>query len=210
MAGVRTHVITAVEILDRDAADCPQFKPLVEKTAQHFDVKEVPADKAYLSHENLELVHNLGATAYIPFKVNSVPGEAGTLWEKMYHYYSMHRAEFDKHYHKRSNVESAFSMVKAKFRDHVRSKVDVAMKNEVLCKVLAHNICCLIMSQCELGIEVEFWGQKPVETSKAESPAAAPMAVEPVVVPAEPQAPAADPVPVAPVRRAVATEAWLD
>ncbi len=208
MAGVRTHVITAVEILDRDAADCPQFKPLVEKTAQHFDVKEIPADKAYLSHENLELAHNLGATAYIPFKVNSVPGEAGTLWERMYHYFSMHREEFDKHYHQRSNVESAFSMVKAKFRDHVRSKAPVAMKNEVLCKVIAHNICCLIMSQCELGIDVQFWGEKPTDpaptTAKADEPAPA-ATVEAPAPPVE-----AKPVEPAPVRRAFVADSWLD
>src|ERR1035438_4272303 len=37
---------------------------------------------------------------------------------------------------RRSNVESMFSMVKAKFRDHVRSKTDTPMKNEVLCKFL--------------------------------------------------------------------------
>jgi transposase len=166
MAGVQTHVITAVEILDREAADCPQFKPLVEKTAQNFAIKEVPADKAYLSRENLELVHNLGATAYIPFKSNSTQGEAGTVWEKMYHFYSMSRDKFDQHYHQRSNAESAFSMIKAKFRDHVRSKTDVAMRNEVLCKVLAHNICCLIMSQCELGIDVEFWGERPARASQ--------------------------------------------
>jgi hypothetical protein len=52
-------------------------------------------------------------------------------------------------------------MVKAKFRDHVRSKTDTAMKNEVLCKFLCHNICCLIQSQCELGIEPIFWGDAP-------------------------------------------------
>jgi hypothetical protein len=27
-------------------------------------------------------------------------------------------------------------MIKAKFRDHVRSKTDVAMVNEVLCKII--------------------------------------------------------------------------
>src|SRR5260370_17623285 len=49
MAGTRTHVITAVEILDRDAADSPQFKPLVEKTAESFTIKEVPPYQASLS-----------------------------------------------------------------------------------------------------------------------------------------------------------------
>ena len=48
-------------------------------------------------------------------------------------------------------------MVKAKFKDSVMSKTDVAMKNEVLCKFLCHNICCVIMSQAELGIEAVFW-----------------------------------------------------
>ena len=66
----------------------------------------------------------------------------------MFHFYSLHRDEFLQHYHKRSNVESTFSRIKAKFRDHVRSKADTAMANEVLCKVLCHNLCCVIQSQC--------------------------------------------------------------
>jgi len=51
-----------------------------------------------------------------------------TLPWSVYHLYQFNRAEFLQHYHKRSNVESTFSMIKAKFRDHVRSKTDVAMK----------------------------------------------------------------------------------
>jgi len=54
---------------------------------------------------------------------------------------NFNRAEFLQHYHKRSNVESTFSMIEAKFCDHVRSKTDVAMVNEVLCKIVCHNIC---------------------------------------------------------------------
>jgi transposase len=171
MVGTKTHVVTAVEILDRDAADCPQFKALVEKTAENFGVKQVVADKAYLSHENLELVHKMGGTAYIPFKSNSTPGQAGSLWEKMYHFYSMHREEFDRHYHQRSNAESTFSMCKAKFGDGVRSRCEVAMKNEVLCKLVAHNICCVITSHLELGIEPVFWGQATMPTPAPEAPA---------------------------------------
>jgi transposase len=162
MTGVKTNIITAVVIEDRNANDCPMFKPLVEKTAASgFTVKEVPADKAYLSRDNLELVHGMGGTAFVPFKSNSQPGEAGGLWEKMYFYYQFRRDEFLPHYHQRSNAESTFSMVKAKFRDHVRSKTPVAMKNEVLCKFLCHNICVLIQSQCELGIEPVFWENEP-------------------------------------------------
>jgi transposase len=71
----------------------------------------------------------------------------------MYHLYHLHRDEFLPHYHKRSNVESTFMAIKAKFGDAVRSKGPIAQVNEVLCKVLGHNLCCLIQSMYELGIQ---------------------------------------------------------
>ena len=57
------------------------------------------------------------------------------------------------HYHKRSNAESAFSMMKGKLGDAVRSKSEVGQINEVLAKVLCHNVCVLIRAARELGIE---------------------------------------------------------
>ena len=44
------------------------------------------------------------------------------------------------------------------------------MWNEVYCKLLAHNVCCLIQSQCELGIEPTFWDDGPQEDSPAVLP----------------------------------------
>ena len=77
----------------------------------------------------------------------------------MFHYFSFRRDDFLRFYHKRSNVESTFSMLKAKFGDSVRSKTDVAMRNEMLCKVLCHNVCCIISAMYELGIEPSFWAE---------------------------------------------------
>jgi hypothetical protein len=54
-------------------------------------------------------------------------------------------------------------MMKRKFGDSIRSRNDVAMVNEVLAKVLCHNLCVLIMSQCELGIEPVFWTDERAE-----------------------------------------------
>jgi hypothetical protein len=65
-------------------------------------------------------------------------GNIGLGVEKMYLYYQLWREDLYRHYHARSLAEPTFSMVKAKFRDHVRSTSDVAMKNEVLCKFLCH------------------------------------------------------------------------
>ena len=78
------------------------------------------------------------------------------LWERMYHYYNFNRSEFLAHYHKRSNMETTFAMIKAKFGGAVRSKTPMAQVNEVLVKILCHNICVLIQSVYELGIEPIF------------------------------------------------------
>lgn len=48
-------------------------------------------------------------------------------------------------------------MIKGKFGDALRSKTDTAQVNEALCKVLAHNLCVLIASIFELGIQSTFW-----------------------------------------------------
>ena len=64
-----------------------------------------------------------------------------------------------KHYHKRSNVETGFSMIKARFGERLRSKSERAQINEALIKVLCHNICVVIQSMHELDLEVEFMGQ---------------------------------------------------
>jgi len=42
--------------------------------------------------------------------------------------------------------------MKRKFGDFVRSKMEVAQTNEVLLKVLAHNIVCLVHTIHELSI----------------------------------------------------------
>jgi len=158
--GVSTHVVTAVRVLDKDSADSPQFSPLVRDTAEGFTVEEVSADKAYASVENFETVAACGGTGFIAFKSNHT-GNAGGLFAKMFHYFQYRREEFLQHYHRRSNVESVFSMVKRKFGDAVRSRTDTAMENEVLCKILCHNLCVLIQEQHELGIEAEFWNGQP-------------------------------------------------
>jgi len=66
-------------------------------------------------------------------------------------------------YHKRSNVESTFSAIKRKFGDSVASKNPVAMVNETLCKILCHNLTCLVQEQETLGIAPIFWKEEEQE-----------------------------------------------
>jgi transposase len=159
MCGVQTNIVTAVEITDRFAGDSPQFKPLVQATGRNFTMAQVSADKAYLSVDNLQTVLDHNAMPYIPFKANSDPDKRtpNPVWRRMYYYFCYNQEWFMQHYHKRSNVESTFSMIKAKFGDSLRSKTKTAQVNEALCKILCHNLCCLIQSMYELDIKPDFW-----------------------------------------------------
>ncbi len=151
MCGVTTNIVTSVEITDGDANDSPFLEPLVNATANRFDINEVSADKGYISKKNLNVVVNVGAKPYIPFKENAT-GSGPVLWNRMWHYYNFKREDFLAHYHRRSNVESTYSMMKRKFGAYVRSKTFTAQTNEVLCKVICHNLCVLVSSMYELGI----------------------------------------------------------
>ena len=161
MCGVKTHVVTSVEVSPTETADSPQLPQLVNTTAQTFQISEISADKAYSSRSNLHAIQAVNGTPYIPFKSYS-KGSQGSkkfdgLWNRMWHFYSFNQSAFLEHYHKRSNVETAFSMIKMKFGASVKSKKPVAQVNEVLCKILCHNICVLLQSIAELGLEPTFW-----------------------------------------------------
>jgi hypothetical protein len=47
-------------------------------------------------------------------------------------------------------------MIKSKFGQRLRSRTLTAQINEALCKVLCHNLCVVIQSVHELGIEAAF------------------------------------------------------
>ncbi len=162
MCGVKTHVVTSVEATPYESPDNIQLPTLVSKIAKTFNINEVSAGKAYSDRKNLWAVQAQGGTAFIPFKSNSTGmgdhhHKFDGLWNRMWHFYNFNRDAFLQHYHKRSNIETTFSMIKGKFGGFVRGKTPVAQLNEVLCKVLCHNICCLIQSIYELGLEPTFW-----------------------------------------------------
>jgi transposase len=170
ITGVRTNVVTAVDVTSSRVHDTTRFKPLVSTTAENFPVEEVSADKAYISKSNLDQVEKFGGTPYIPYKSNmaaflpapSAPAIEAPAWERMFHMFAYQKDTFLAHYHKRSNVETTFSMIKAKFGDSLRSKSEVGQINEVLAKVIAHNLCVLIACMHEIGLELPSFHGSPV------------------------------------------------
>jgi transposase len=155
MVGTVTNVVTGVKVSDE--GDCPLLPELLAQTAKQFDVREVSADKAYLSKKNLEAIDAVGAVPFIPFKSNSVGmASQSPHWRKMWAHFSLKSDDFLAHYHRRSNVETAMWMIKSKFSGAVRSKLPVAQTNEVLAKVLCHNLACIVHAIAEFGIDADF------------------------------------------------------
>jgi transposase len=147
--GVKTHVVLDLIVADENGADCPQFaKLLAGVRSAGFSPKTVVADKAYLSRENFKLVDQIGATAYIPFKVNSVSNEVRRIrriktpaaWDRAYHLFQANREQFAAKYHQRSNVEAVFSAIKRKLGESLLSKNPLARFNDLLAKILTYNI----------------------------------------------------------------------
>ncbi|MEM4255025.1 MAG: transposase [Candidatus Norongarragalinales archaeon] len=78
----------------------------------------------------------------------------------MFHFFQLNQEEFYRHYHLRSNVESTFNMIKAKFGDVLKSKTKTAQENELLLKILCHNLVVVIHETNELGITADFLCKK--------------------------------------------------
>jgi transposase len=165
MCGVLTHVVVSVEI--SDAADTVLLPGLVKTAAEAFDIEDVCADKGYISHSNCEAIAQVGGTPFIMPKVDS-HGDGSGAWGKMFHLIQFRKEEFMAHYHQRSNAESTFHMIKAKFGPGLLSRSDTGLINEALCKVLCHNIVVLNHAMLELKIDPSDWGFEP--TCRKEEP----------------------------------------
>ncbi len=151
VVGTQTNIITAVKVTQSNVNDSPVLPGLLDTTARWFRMAEVSADKAYLSEANLRHIEAHGADPYIPFKSNTT-GQGSPMWKRLYAYFTLNEGAFNAHYHRRSNVETTFSMVKGKFGDSVRAKSEVGQVNEILLKCLCHNICVLIHAMHELEV----------------------------------------------------------
>ena len=153
--GVNTKIITSVIVSEWNAHGTNFFAPLLERTLEHFNPDSLAADKAYLSANNIHLAMLAGVVPYIPFKSNTrIPTErSNRSWAQMYHYFRFNREDFYRHYHQRSNVETAFHMIKSKFGDSIRSKNYIAQVNEVLAKVLCHNIVEVHKTAVAMGMD---------------------------------------------------------
>ena len=159
VCGVKSNIVTSVEVTDGYVSDQMQFIPLANDTARNFEIRDFTADKGYLSSKHFALIKDLGGTAYIPFKSNTSGKSSDnnrSYFRRAYRYFRENREEYLNHYHKRSNIESTFSMIKRRFGNNVRCKKETSQDNEIYAKILAHNICVLVQELFLNQINLDF------------------------------------------------------
>lgn len=170
MCGVITNIITAAEVTEGTASDRNYLRPLLQRTSQYFNVGEVYADGGYLSGENYRAVILSGGRPYIAFAKNCVldADYKSQVWKEALQLWKSRHPDFMRRFNLRSNVESTFSSLKARFGDRLRSKSLQGQINEALCKAICHNICVLIQETFERGINPTSWSDAKL-TPRAES-----------------------------------------
>lgn len=155
MAGTATHVISGVKV--SPAGDSTLLEELLAQTRRHHDVRELSADKGYSKIDHHAMLEEFGIAAFIPFKVGAVIHEDPDAWSRKLGEFLFRREQWLPHYHRRSNVETVFSMIKGKFGSAIRARRPTSQVNEVLCKCLAHNLCCLVKAIFVSGLAPTFW-----------------------------------------------------
>lgn len=147
IVGVHTNVIPAVIVTDGNAPDGAQFPELLESAFKlGFNVRQVFADKAYLSRNNFAVAASLNVDAVIPFKSNSRGKSHGVpVWHRKFLEWQPDPGCLEQNgYFLRENVESDFSAIKRMFGETIRSRNPTAMRNELLCKVFVYAVALLI------------------------------------------------------------------
>ncbi|MGA2130459.1 MAG: transposase [Candidatus Pacearchaeota archaeon] len=159
VCGIKSNIITSVDITEGYVNDQTQFIPLAEDTARNFKIRDFCADKGYLSSHNFRLIKELGGQAFIPFKKNTSGNSSDnerSYFRSAFRFFKQNKESYMKHYHKRSNIESAFSMIKRRFGNNVKCKKETSQDNEILAKVLAHNLCVLAQELFLNNISLDF------------------------------------------------------
>jgi len=157
VSGVKTNIITAVDVSPGYHHDSPYFDKLVRCTAKNFRMQEISADAAYLSRKHMNTVDELGGVPYIMFRKNTSGKTQGSMmWHKMHKLFIKNRKVFLEHYHKRSNAESVFNMMKRKIGTHLNCKSEQGQLNELLCICLVHNVLVLIQELMEANNYLNF------------------------------------------------------
>lgn len=122
-----------------------------------FKPARILGDKAYSTESVYDLILELGAEPVIAFKSiyskNRLP--ARDVMRRLFQIFLADRDAFEAKYCERPLIEAGISALKRKFMEAVRGHTHRTRINEILFKVLCHNIDVLIHAVMEFGLDVD-------------------------------------------------------
>lgn len=153
-------VLAAVVTRDhgKGTGEVSQVRTLLQRVrAIGFSPRNVLGDALYGNENVLQAIEEVGGQPFIPLKsiyTDARPPKT-PLMLALYWRIKADRDAFQAVYDNRPVIESGIWSIKAKFEDCVRSRTFRAQVNEILFKVLCHNIDVLIHAAHEYKIDIQ-------------------------------------------------------
>ena len=155
--GVKSNVVTALNVEIKSGKDNKIFREHVDKTTGNFKVNEWSGDGRYWCKENCKKISGVGAKPYFKVWKNWSGKSRGCMpWKIMNLESKNNPEEYGKHYHKRSNVESTNHSKKVIHGNKVYSRLPSARINEETLRWINHNINVLNRAKYEWKINPKF------------------------------------------------------
>jgi hypothetical protein len=144
------HVILAAKVRTGNGSDAPDFDDLLFRSCKRAGVKTVVADAGYDSEANHCIARqDMGVRSIIPPGIGRPTSKLPTgRWRRHMARRFAKKAD-QKQYGQRSQSETVHSMIKRNQGSALRSRTPERRKQEMLLRVLTHNIALL----CEQEIE---------------------------------------------------------
>lgn len=143
MVGNKYKVFSAFELAeDPHDNESPYFESLLAETAISYDqIDCVPADAAYLSRHNCNLIAEVGGIPRIyPKHGITIKMRGSIAWTDMLLIFIQDPQEWLRDYHARSISESVFSVFKRDFPLPLRRRIKLRRKQEAFTRVCDYNL----------------------------------------------------------------------
>ena len=155
--GVKSGIVTALNIGINQGKDNKIFREHVDKTSENFKVNEWSGDGMYWCKKNCKKVSEKGGKPYFKCKSSWNGKQDGfPSWKEMNKDFVENKEDYDKHYHKRSNVESTNHSKKALHGNSVYSRLPSDRINEETLRWINYNINVLNRAKYEWDINPKF------------------------------------------------------
>lgn len=158
--GVKSNIVTALNVEVKKGKDNVILREHVDKTSNNFKIDEWSGDGVYWCKENCSKVAEKNGKPFFKCKTGKTAWngkqDGHPAWKVMNSESINDSEEYNKHYHKRSNVESTNMSKKMLHGDKVYSKLDSARINEEILRWINHNLNVLNRARHQWGIIPSF------------------------------------------------------